>query len=211
LGEINFTIIKSVNNNQIEIGDKIIVILEVENTGTISIEDIKVNDMISYSQADFSLIEGNLINLINSLDPGEKVTLNYTIRSKRQVLVNLKPASIKFHYLHENEVFSNTITIKIITPKTIQFFYVGLPILMVLIISSIYIWQTKKYKKKKRAIQRSEMYLFELSSRETILKIDSTLRERLNIILRNSKSQIMGTDNNQDIDKIIKDDEEREI
>ncbi|MFX0038493.1 MAG: hypothetical protein ACFFCY_03005 [Promethearchaeota archaeon] len=211
LGEINFTIIKSVSNDQIEIGDKIIVILEVENTGTISIEDIKVNDMISYSQADFSLIEGNLINLINSLDPGEKVTFNYTIRSKRQVLVNLKPASIKFNYLHENEVFSNTITIKIITPKTIQFFYVGLPILMVLIISSIYIWQTKKYKKKKRAIQRSEMYLFDLSSRETILKIDSTLRERLNIILRNSKSQIMGTDNNQDIDKIIKDDEEREI
>ncbi|MFX0142880.1 MAG: hypothetical protein ACFE9C_02285 [Candidatus Hodarchaeota archaeon] len=211
LGVINFTIVKSVSKYQIEIGDKIIVSVEVENTGTISIEDIKVNDMISYSQADFSLTEGNLVNLINSLDPGEKITFNYTIRSKRQILVNLKPASIKFYYLHENEVFSNAITIKIITPKSMQFLFITLPILMVLTISSIYIWQTKKYKKKKKAYQRSEMHIFELSSRETILKIDRTLRERLNIILKNSKNQIINPNEIQDINKIIKDNEEREI
>ncbi|MFX0007599.1 MAG: hypothetical protein ACFFAV_12830, partial [Candidatus Hermodarchaeota archaeon] len=89
LGEINFTIIKSVNKDQIEIGDRIIVSIEIENTGSICIEDIKINDRISYSQVDFSLIEGNLLNVINSLDPGEKITVNYTIKGKRQNIVSL--------------------------------------------------------------------------------------------------------------------------
>jgi hypothetical protein len=211
LGEINFTIIKSINRNQIEIGDSIIVSIEVENTGTICIEDIKINDMISYSQLDFSLIEGNLINLIDSLDPGEKITFNYTIKSKRQNLVSLKPASIEFYYLHENSAISNTVLVKIITPKSRQFFYIALPILIALAILSTYFWQIKKYKKKRTAYERSEMYIFELSSRESILKIDHTLRERLNIILKTSKGQIPDLDRNKEIKKITDNNGKREI
>ncbi len=207
LGKINFTIIKSVSKKQIEIGDKTIVSIEVENTGTISIEDIKVNDMISFSQLDFSLIEGNLIILIDSLDPGEKVAFNYTIKGKRQTLVSLKPASIEFYYLYENEAISNIVTIKIITPKSRQFFYIALPILIGLVILSTYFWQIKKYKKKRKAYERSEMHIFELSSRESILKIDHTLREKLNIILKQSKDQIINSDRNEEINKIIKDNE----
>jgi len=163
--------------------------------------------MISFSQLDFSLIEGNLIILIDSLDPGEKVAFNYTIKGKRQTLVSLKPASIEFYYLYENEAISNKVTIKIITPKSRQFFYIALPILIGLVILSTYFWQIKKYKKKRKAYERSEMHIFELSSRESILKIDHTLREKLNIILKQSKDQIINSDRNEEINKIIKDNE----
>jgi len=207
LGEINFTIIKSVSKQQIEIGDKTIITIEVENTGTITVEDIKVNDMISYSQIDFSLIEGNLINLISSLEPGEKVTINYTLKGKRQILVNLKPANIKFYYLHENEVSSNKILIKIIMPKYKQFFYLAFPILIVLVSLSIYLWQSKRYKKKRTVYERSEMHIFGLSSRESVLKVDHTLRERLNLNLKQSKAQTTTSNRNEDINKIIRDSE----
>ncbi len=182
LGEINFSIIKSVNKDQIENGDVITVNIEVENTGTIAIEDIKVNDVISYSQSDFSLLEGKLVNLIDSLEPNEKVKINYTLRAKRQVLVSLKPASIKFYYLLENEESSNDIMIKVITPKIRQFYYVFFPILIVFGVLVLYNWQIRKYKKKKSEFERSEMHIFELNSRETIFKVEHTLRERLSIL-----------------------------
>ena len=181
LGEINFSIIKSVNKDQIENGDVITVNIEVENTGTIAIEDIKVNDMTSYSQSDFSLLEGKLVNLIDSLEPNEKVNINYTLKAKRRALVSLKPASIKFYYLLENEESSNNIMIKVITPKIRQFFYVFFPILIVFGVLVVYIWQIRKYKKKKSEFERFEMHIFELTSRETIFKVEHTLRERLNI------------------------------
>ncbi len=211
LGDINFTIIKSVNRDQIEIGDHVIVSIEVENTGSISIEDIKVNDMISYSQIDFSLIEGNLINLINSLDPGEKTTFNYTIEGKRQDNVSLKSASIEFYYLHEKTIISNTVNIKIITPKSRQILYIGLPILIGLIILSTYFWQIRKYKKKRTAYERSEMHIFELGSRESILKIDHTLRERLNIIIKSSNEQFPDLEKNEEIKNLTNNDGKREI
>ncbi len=182
LGEINFSIIKSVNKDQIENGDVITVNIEVENTGTIAIEDIKVNDMISYSQSDFSLLEGKLVNLIDSLEPNEKVNINYTLKAKRRALVSLKPASIKFYYLLENEESSNDIMIKVITPKIRQFYYMFFPILIVFGVSIVYIWQIRKYNKKKSEFERSEMLIFELTSRETIFKVEHTLRERLSIL-----------------------------
>ncbi|MFW9990389.1 MAG: hypothetical protein ACFFC3_17235, partial [Candidatus Odinarchaeota archaeon] len=182
LGKINFSIIKSVNRDQIEKGDLIIVNIEVENTGNIVIEDIKVNDIISYSQSDFSLLDGKLINLIDSLEPNEKVNLNYTIKAKRQIITNLNPASIKFYYLLENEESSNNINIKIITPKITQFFYMFFPFIMVTLIFIVYIWQTRKYQRKKSEFERSERFIFELDSRETVFKIDHDLRERLTLL-----------------------------
>ncbi|MFX0138803.1 MAG: hypothetical protein ACFFDN_34500, partial [Candidatus Hodarchaeota archaeon] len=201
LGTINFSIIKSVNKDQIEIGDLITVTIEVENTGTISIENIKVNDIISYSQSEFSLIDGKLVNLIDSLDPGEKVTFNYTLKGKKQALVSLQATSIRFYYFHEVEATSNIVTIKIITPKSRQFYFIALPVLATLTILIVYIWQIKKYKKKKREFQRSEMHIFELSSRETILKIEHTLRDRLSILVNKSKEKNFKLDSNESIDK----------
>ena len=203
LGEINFSIVKSVNKDQIEIGDIVIVNIEVENTGTIAINNFRVNDMLSYSQSDFSLLTGKLVNLIISLEPNEKISINYTLKSKRQALVSLKSASIKFYYLLENEESSNIVTIKVITPKTRQLYYIYLPILIVFVILTVYIWQTKKYKKKKSEFERSEMEIFQLSSRETIFKIDHTLRERLSIMSRKDNEHNFDINTNESADKFV--------
>ncbi|MFX1365280.1 MAG: hypothetical protein ACFFCE_17010 [Promethearchaeota archaeon] len=182
LGEINFSITKSLNRDQIEKGDLVTVNIEVENTGNIVVEDIKINDIISYSQSDFSLLEGKLVNLVDSLEPNEKVNFNYTIRAKRQTFVTLNPARIKFYYLLENEEFSNSVDIKIITPKITQFFYIGFPNLIVIVIIIVYIRQTRKSEKKMGEFERYEREIFELDSRETIFKVEHYLRERLTIL-----------------------------
>jgi hypothetical protein len=104
--------------------------------------------------------------------------------------------------LLEKTAVSNTVIIKIITPKSRQFFYIALPILIGLTTLGIYFWQIKKYKKKRTAYERSEMHIFELSSRESILKIDHTLRERLNIIVKTSKEQFHTSEKNEDVKKL---------
>ena len=88
--------------------------------------------------------------------------------------------------------------IKVITPKIKQFFFVFLPILIVFGVLTVYIWQIRKYRKKKREFERSEMHIFELDSRETIFKIEHTLRERLTILVnKNEDNDIVPGKNNQ--------------
>ncbi|MHA2280334.1 MAG: hypothetical protein ACXAC5_05745 [Promethearchaeota archaeon] len=187
LGEISFSLIKSVNKDQIEIGDEVIVFIDVKNMGTIAVNDIIVNDMISYSQPYFSLTEGKLIGFITSLSPGETFTFNYTIRAKRQSLVTLNPASITFYYLQKAEEQSNVLKIKINTPQLTQFSYIILPTLAVLFILALYFWQINKFKKKKRELKRTEMHIFSMSSRDSILKSELTLRDRLNALSKGLK------------------------
>ncbi len=198
LGKINFSIIKSVDKNQIEVGDQITVYIEVENLGTIQIDNLWVNDMISYSQFEFSLIEGQLVRVFDSLQPGEKAVFNYTIKAKKQALVNLRPASIEYYYFQEQVVTSNSVIIKVITPKFVQFYYISIPFLISILVLIIYFWQIKKYRKKRRVFQRSEMHIFELSSRDTILDIEHTLRDRLSILVNKAEKK----NNNFELDEI---------
>ncbi len=189
LGEINFSLIKSVSKDQIEVGDEIMVFIDVKNTGTIEVNDIIVNDMISYSQLYFSLTQGKLVAFIDNLKPGEIFTFNYTIRAKRQSIVTLNPASISFYYLHRTEELSNVLNIKINTPQLTQIGYIFLPTLIVLIIMVAYIWQNNKYKKRKRELKRTEMHIFDMSSRDSILKFEPTLRDKLTNLLKESKKK----------------------
>ncbi|MFX1276310.1 MAG: hypothetical protein ACFFBP_03545 [Promethearchaeota archaeon] len=182
LGNINITVSKSVNRNQIEIGDQIIVSIEIQNTGTICIKNIDVEDMISYSISDFSLVSGKLNNEIIKLEPNETISFNYTIQAKRQNSLTLKEAYVEYYYLSRIIVESNTVNIKIITPIMIQRLYILFPSLLTLGIIIIFLWQIKKYRTKKYEKRRHELLLFELSSRESIIKVENTLRDRLNIL-----------------------------
>ncbi|MFX0042374.1 MAG: BatD family protein [Candidatus Hodarchaeota archaeon] len=188
LGTISFSLNKSVNKVDIDIGDKIIVNINIENTGSICIKNIRINDMISYSQSDFQLVEGKLVNTISSINPGEQFSFNYTLKAKKQGIVSLKPASISYYYLLKQEVQSNEIRIKIKKSQIEQLYYIMIPCIIVLTIFGIYIWQINKYKLKRHEFRRSERELFKLSSRDSILKIEHTLRERLNIINRQNDS-----------------------
>ena len=190
LGTISFSLNKSVNKVEIDIGDKITVTINVENTGSICIKNVRINDMISYSQSDFLLVEGKLVSLISYIKPGEKISFNYTLKAKKQGIVSLKPALISYYYLLKQEVQSNEVRIKIITSQIKQLYYIIIPSIIVLAIFGIYIWQINKYKLKRHEFRRSEMELFELSSRDSILKIKHTLREGLNIINRQNDSTL---------------------
>ena len=179
LGLITFSISKYVNKEQSEIGDEITVFIEAKNTGTVTVGDIIINDAISFSQSEFSLIKGKLVNFITSLEPGEVVTLNYTIKAKKQGIVTLNPAYINYYYLQNLVQISNVVSIKIITPQFDQFLYVLIPGIAGIFILMTYFLQISKYQKKKSKLRRTEKSLFEMSSRESILNIESTLRARL--------------------------------
>ena len=118
----------------------------------------------------------------------KSLSINYTLKAKRQSLVSLRPALIKYYYLHEIECTSNSVLIKIISPKIRQYSYIALPVLITLGFTFIYLWQIRKYKKRKIAFQRSEMAILGLDSRDTVLKVEHTLRERFHILSENSKA-----------------------
>jgi len=55
------------------------------------------------------------------------------------------------------------------------------------------------------------MHIFELSSRESILKIDHTLRERLNTLVKKSNGQFPDLEKNEEIKNLTNNDRKREI
>jgi len=191
LGRINFSISKSVDKNQIEIGDIITVELNVKNVGTISAKNISINDIISFTEIEFNLISGSLINTISYLQSGENITFTYKIQAITQALLKLNPASIEYYYLLKAKDTSNLVEVKVVIPEIIQIFFVLGPMLISLTVLTIFIWKTKKYKAKKYELQRNELMLFNVSGSSTVLKIENTLRDRFNSISKIYSEEIV--------------------
>ncbi|MFW9825183.1 MAG: hypothetical protein ACFFE4_19735, partial [Candidatus Thorarchaeota archaeon] len=192
LGTFNLSLIKSVSKDQVEVGEEITVFIEVRNLGTIEVQDLIVNDVISYSQSEFSLTKGMLVSFIDSLKPFESFTFNYTIRAKKNSMVTLNSASITFYYLHKTKVLSNILYIKINPTQLTQIIYLFLPTLVSIFIITVYLWQSNKYKTRKRRLKRTEMQILSMSSRDSILKRELTLRDRLGTLLKESKKGEVG-------------------
>ncbi|MHA1472667.1 MAG: hypothetical protein ACTSQW_06180, partial [Promethearchaeota archaeon] len=182
LGVVNFSIIKSINTNQIEIGDVINVSITVKNIGNIHAKNITINDASSFTNINFELVSGSLINTISDLLPGEQKTFSYKIQAITRVLVKLKPASIEHYYLIKSIIASNWVDIKVVIPEIIQMYFVLGPSIVAVITLIIFVWQTKRYKVKKYELQRNELLLFEISHSDAILKIENTLRDRFNLM-----------------------------
>ena len=195
LGRINFSIVKSVDKNQVEIGDIITVKLNVKNVGTICAKNISVNDIISFNDIEFNLISGSLINTISCLQPGENITFSYKIQAITQAQLKLKPASIEYYYLLKFKDTSNIVEVKVVIPKIIQVFFILGPMLISLTVLTIFIWKTKKYKAKKYELQRNELMLFSISGSSTVLKIENTLRDRFNSISKIQREEIIEKEN----------------
>ena len=195
LGFINFSIIKSVNQDQIEIGDIISVNITVTNTGNICAKNITISDAIGFTNIEFELISGSLIYTATSLQPNEKVSFSYKIQATKQVLIRLKPASIEYFYLQKVIETSNSIEVKVIIPVEINILFVLGPALAALTTLTIFIWKTKKYKASKYELQRNELMLFKVSRSDSILKVENTLRDRLSSL---SKEQSYSKDSTEE-------------
>lgn len=195
LGFINFSVIKSVNRDQIEIGDYIIVNITVTNTGNICAKNITISDAIGFTNIEFELISGSLIYISASLQPDEKITFSYKIQAIKQALIRLKPASIEYFYLQKVIETSNSIEVKVIIPEEISVLFLLGPALAALTTLTIFVWKTKRYKAKKYELQRNELILFKVSHSESVLKIENTLRDRLNLL---SKEQRYSKDSTED-------------
>ncbi|MHA2007297.1 MAG: hypothetical protein ACXABO_14755 [Promethearchaeota archaeon] len=189
LGIINFTIKKYIEKEHLEIGDELTVFIEIKNTGSLNVSNIIVNDIISYSQSEFSLIMGKLVFEIIELKPGKAIIFSYTLKAKKQALVTLNPACITYYYLLRLEIFSNNVFVKINTPQFNQYMHVIIPILAVGLIFIIYKWKLNIYNKKKGELRRAEMHIFEMTSSESILKTELTLRERMGILSRKTNRE----------------------
>jgi uncharacterized repeat protein (TIGR01451 family) len=184
LGVIQFSIIKSVDKNQIEIGDIITVSVNITNTGTICIKDVILSDILSFTSIEFSLIEGRLINDINFLQPDESAYYSYKIQAISQQIVEMKPSFIEYYYLMKIKEDSNQVEVKVIIPKTIQMFFIVIASSISIIVLGLYLNYAVKYKKRRYLTQRNELYLSKKGPRDSILKIDHTLIDRLNYLSR---------------------------
>ena len=193
-----FSITKSIDTNQIEIGDSITVNITVINVGNICAKNITINDATSFSGVEFALISGSLIHTILNIQPGESITFSYKIQAMKQTLIVLKPAFIEYFYLGGLKDISNIIEVKIAIPKIITISFVLGPVLISLSILIIFLWRTRRYKAKKYELQRNELMLFKISRSETVLKVENTLRDRFNLISKEDKAKIIDTDEGGD-------------
>ena len=200
LGIVNFSIIKTVDKNQIEIGDVINVSITVRNIGNICAKNLTINDASSFTNIHFELVSGSLIYTISNLLPGEHITFSYKIQAITQANIKLKSASIKYYYLSESIDSSNWVNIKVIIPESIQMYFVLGPSLVAAIVFIFFTWKTKRYNSKKHELKRNELTLFNISRSSTILKIENTLRDRFNIISKTQQDLIIEKENEGEIE-----------
>ncbi|MFX0077556.1 MAG: hypothetical protein ACFE96_19090, partial [Candidatus Hermodarchaeota archaeon] len=194
LGEIDFNMTKTVDKDQIMIGDLITVSITVINTGTICAKNLTINDAASFTGIDFSLISGRLIHTISTLQPGENITVSYQIQANTQALVKLKPAFIEYYYLREIREISNTLDVKIALPKLITISFVLGPSIASLLILVIFVWRSQRYKARKYELKRNELLLFKVSKSEAVLKVETTLRDKFKQISNEDKARNVDTD-----------------
>jgi hypothetical protein len=181
-----------VDKNQVEIGGVIRVKLTVFNTGTICTGKVDLSDIISFNQLEFNLVSGSLINNLDCLAPGQNISYFYEIKAVNRNLITLRPASIEYYYLQRQLIFSNDVIIKVMLPQSIRNLFILIPGLISIITLFIYIWQSYTYKAKKYETQRYESSLLKASSADSILKIKSTLRERLTALEMEEKRKNKG-------------------
>jgi uncharacterized repeat protein (TIGR01451 family) len=200
LGIVNFSIIKSVDKNQIEIGDVINVSITVRNIGNIFAKNITINDASSFTNINFELVSGSLINTISELLPGEQITFSYKIQAITKAIVKLKPASIERYYLIKSIDMSNWVEIKVIIPENIQMYFVLGPSIVAVIILIAFVWENRRYNVKKHELQRNELMLFEISHSDAILKIENTLRDRFNLMSLTKEDVTIEEENGGEVD-----------
>ncbi len=188
IGTISFDVIKSVNIHELEIGDLVYVDVTIKNTGSICVKDIKIDDVLSYS-GHFSLVDGKFIKSIDCLKPDETTSLSYTIRSTSEAEVTLNGAIIYYDYLYSLKKYSNSISMKVITPKLRQYLRVILPNIIGLSILGGFLYYRQFYKKKRLESERTEIKILKKGSRDTILSVETTGRDYFKriFIYRNQK------------------------
>jgi len=159
LGHIEFSLDKSCDKEQAEIGEEITVKIKIKNTGTIAIKNIEVNDISSFKESDFTLIKGKLLNKIDVLNPGEEISVKYKIIAKHQDTISLKKAKIDYYFLQKQEDKSSDLEIDIVIPMNIQLMLIIIPSTIILAVIFIYHRHTKK-KKIKEAEYEKHAILF---------------------------------------------------
>ena len=180
LGDVNFSILKHVDRNQVQIGQEVEVIITVRNTGNIGIKNIDLKDSIGFSHEDFSLSEGKLVNRIECISPGEESSFSYNLKAKRQSETILNRAQIDYYFLSKHQERSNQVKIKIITPKLIQLFYLIAPSIVGLIVLGVSFYKKKFQTEEKLEQVRNEMKVMTSVSKDSILHVEYTLGEKLN-------------------------------
>ncbi|MCJ7647302.1 MAG: hypothetical protein MUP85_01690 [Candidatus Lokiarchaeota archaeon] len=191
LGNINLTITKEIDKNQVEIGDIIEVTLIVVNTGNICVKGLSLSDDTSFTRIDFALVEGKLINKIDLINPGENKTFTYKIKAISQNLVKLNPSSIHIYYLHQVRISSNTVDVKIIIPFQTQILFIIVPTTLALLIVAMYLYQSKRYNVKKYEISRNENILFRVKGVDAILRVEKTLKDYFHKISKDESKGII--------------------
>ncbi len=181
MGNISFNMEKFVDKKSVRIGESIEVSIRVTNTGTITMKNIEVNDADSFASHSFSLLYGKLVNSIDVLEPGQSKVVSYTIQAKIQTKTTFESASIEYYYIHQTEQKSNPLSIMVIAPPLLQYFFVLIPAILSTIFLLLYYRKQLGYQRVKLEMERYESSLLKLSSRDSIFKIEHTLRKRLEI------------------------------
>jgi len=179
LGYFDFEINKNVSEEQVIIGKEIYVTVEVINIGNIAAQNVTLDDMNSFFQQQFYLIEGTLVHFIQVLEPGETFTFSYKIIGKEQGEYNISAACIDYYYLIKRHVESNSIQMKIVFDPNMQRLSIIIPCVIGLFFIGSYGFLKKQYRSNILEKKRKEDEILNATKLTTILRHKETLNDSL--------------------------------
>jgi hypothetical protein len=102
LGECHITVNKSFSTYDLISGRNLVVTITVQNTGTIEIGNVTLNDMWSFDTRGFQLVQGVMVHNIPLLMPDESLVIQYTIKAADQGWYSIVPAGVVYFFGHKN-------------------------------------------------------------------------------------------------------------
>ena len=97
---------------------------------------------------------------------------------------------LDYYFLSQVKKESNFVEIKVISPSKFQYSAILLPCILALIVLGIFYRQMRLYNTRKLELQRNEMSMINLTSRDSILKLENTLKERLENISKKTNENM---------------------
>ena len=167
LGRFNLTIVKTFEKLESDIGEVITIDINITNTGTLELGNFTLDDTLSYDSAGFNIKRGVMIKEISYLGPGEKDSLQYTLRARAKGIFKMNPAKVEYYYKYRQIVNSNIENFVVHEPSWLMTGRIYLPIILgVFTMLTTYHYKTK-YNKADLELQRKEKLLFGADLRDT--------------------------------------------
>jgi hypothetical protein len=153
-------LVKTFSDMDGDYGSRVIVTINIMNTGNLEFRNITVNDVNGFPKTGFRLQEGIIDKFISLLEPGESIAYSYTLSFNQQGIYNISSAKIIYGYLQTEIAYSNSLLIKVRNNWIVNAAWILVPSAIAFALTILLYWWKHRYDLEAADFERREQLMF---------------------------------------------------